>query len=80
MLQELEGQKAELEQMLKSLQERKGLHVTHQDQPESFISDHEDSSAEATHVRSFNHFNSFHSVLIEQIGIDLWIFKLERLN
>lgn len=51
LLQELEGQKAKLEQLLKSQQDRKRLHVTHEeDQPESFISDYEVSSAEATDV------------------------------
>lgn len=51
LLQELEEQKAKLEQLLKSQQEIKRLHVTHEQvQPESFISDHEVSSAEATDV------------------------------
>lgn len=54
LLQELEEQKAKLEQLLKSQQESKRIHVTREeDQPESFISDHEVSSAETTDVCSF---------------------------
>lgn len=53
LLQDLEEQKAKLEQMLKSEQERKRLNmvVTHEDhQPDSIMSDHEVSSAETTEV------------------------------
>lgn len=71
MLQELEGQKAKLEELLKSQQESNRLHVTHEeDRPESFISDHEVSSAEATDVCSFLIILTLHSVLLEKIGID----------
>lgn len=73
LLQELEEQKAQLEQMLlKCQQERQQpkVVVTHEEhQPESFPSDHEVSSTEGSDVGQVLITLSFHPVLIEQTGI-----------